>query len=92
MGQSVSTWEAEIRRIGVQGQHRQIVYNTSSLSNQRKMGWRCDSSSGVPALQMQGSVLKFQSYQQKKKEKVKENYLLLRTTKAGEIVAKQEPL
>jgi hypothetical protein len=34
----LATWEAEIRRIMVQGQPRQIVHETSSLkNNQRKM-------------------------------------------------------
>jgi hypothetical protein len=40
-----ATWEAEIRRIMVQGQTRQIVcYMPFPKNNQNKMDWRCGSS------------------------------------------------
>jgi hypothetical protein len=44
------TWEAEIRRITVPGQPGQIVLETPSPNNQRKMDWRCGSSKRTPAL------------------------------------------
>jgi hypothetical protein len=40
-----ATWAAEIWRITVRGQPRQIVLKTPHLqNNQSKMDWRCDSS------------------------------------------------
>jgi hypothetical protein len=47
----LATWEAENRRIEVQGQPKQIVYETTlSKNNQSKMDWRFNSSSRGPAL------------------------------------------
>jgi hypothetical protein len=49
----LATFKAEVKRITVQGQHRQIVYKRPYLqNNQSKMDWRHGSSSRVPALQM----------------------------------------
>jgi hypothetical protein len=40
----LAPWEAEIRRIVVQGQLRQRVHKTPiSKNNQSKMDWRCSS-------------------------------------------------
>jgi hypothetical protein len=40
----LATWEAEIRRIMVQGQPGQIVHETTLISkNLNKMGWKCSS-------------------------------------------------
>jgi hypothetical protein len=48
----LSTWEAEIGSIMVQGQPRQIVHETPSpKKNQNKTGWQCGSSNRVPDLQ-----------------------------------------
>jgi hypothetical protein len=45
------TWEAEIRRIAVQDQPRQIVLQDPHLQNkQNKTDWSCGSSGRVPAL------------------------------------------
>jgi hypothetical protein len=53
----LATWEAEIRRMAVQGQPRQ--------NNQSKMVCRCDSSGRVLALLAQSPEFKPQSYQKK---------------------------
>jgi hypothetical protein len=50
----LAIWEAEIRRIMVPGQPRQIVLKNSHLiNNQSKLDWRCGSSGRMPALQVQ---------------------------------------
>jgi hypothetical protein len=36
----IATWEANIRRIAVQGQPRQIVLETLFPNNQNKVGWK----------------------------------------------------
>jgi hypothetical protein len=61
---TLATWEAEIRKIVVSGQPRQIVRETPILKKkkrererlhlqnyQSKMAWRCGTSSKAPALQ-----------------------------------------
>jgi hypothetical protein len=40
----LATWEAEIKRISVQGQPRKIVQETLSPKTKSKMDWRCGSS------------------------------------------------
>jgi hypothetical protein len=46
----LATWEAEIGRITVRGQPRQIVQEAHLQNNQSKMDWRRGSSSRAPAL------------------------------------------
>jgi hypothetical protein len=59
----LATWEAEIRRIMVQGQPGQIFLETPHLqNNQSRMDWRCGSSSRTPALQAQSPEFKSQSH------------------------------
>jgi hypothetical protein len=49
----LATWEAEIRRILVQGQPGQLGFVRPYLQNNySKIGWRCGSSYRVPALQV----------------------------------------
>jgi hypothetical protein len=50
----------EIRKIVVRGQPGQIVCKTHLQNNQSKMDWRCDSSGGAPALQVQSPEYKSQ--------------------------------
>jgi hypothetical protein len=47
----LAIWEAEIGRLVVQGQPRQVVCKTHLLNNQSKMEWRSGSSNRVSALQ-----------------------------------------
>jgi hypothetical protein len=62
----LATWEAEIRRIMVQSQPRQIIHENPHLQNKlSKMHWRCDSSSS-PALQAQNPEFKLQSHTKKR--------------------------
>jgi DNA-directed RNA polymerase subunit N (RpoN/RPB10) len=65
----LATWEAEIRRIKVQGQPGQIVHKIPSpkIIRKKKTDWRCYSSGRVPTLQVQSYEFKPQSYQKKKK-------------------------
>jgi hypothetical protein len=55
-------WEAEIRRIKVQGQPGQIVPRLHLQNNQSKMNWRYGSSSRAPALQAWSPEFKLQSH------------------------------
>jgi hypothetical protein len=72
----LATWEAEIGRIAVSGQSRQIVHETLHLQNsQSKMDWRCGSSGRVPALQC--LQFKLQSHQKKKKKAIASNIIYL---------------
>jgi hypothetical protein len=49
----LATWEAEVRRISVQGQPRQILHETPiSKNNQSKMDWKCGSSGREPVYNM----------------------------------------
>jgi hypothetical protein len=62
------TWEAEIRRITVRGQPGQIIHKIPIYKIMRaKMDWRCGSSGGMPALEVQSPEFKPQSHQKKKK-------------------------
>jgi hypothetical protein len=52
---TLATWKAEIRKIEVQGQPRQIVHETPPphlQNNHSKMDWRYTSSSKAPAFQV----------------------------------------
>jgi hypothetical protein len=52
----LATWEAEIRRITVEGQQEQIVHHTHLQNNQSK-GWR-SGSNGNSALSSNSSAAK----------------------------------
>jgi hypothetical protein len=65
----LATWEAEIRRITVQGQSGEIFHLTHLQNNQSKMDWsRCGSGNRVPALQVQSPEFKPQSNKQTNKQ------------------------
>jgi hypothetical protein len=65
----IATQEAELKKITVQGQPGQMVHETSSSNNQRKMDGRHGSSAGMPALQAQSPDFQSQFYQKEKKRK-----------------------
>jgi hypothetical protein len=65
----LATWEAEIGRIEVQGQPRQIVSEIPiSKITRAKMGWRFGLSHRGAALQVQSPEFKAQSYQKAKQK------------------------
>jgi hypothetical protein len=68
----LAAWGAEIRKINVQGQPRQIVHRDLHLqNNQSKMNWRSDSSSRAPVLQGQSPEVQTLVSPKKKKKKGK---------------------
>jgi hypothetical protein len=62
----LATWEAEIGRITVQGQLKQVIQRPQLQNNQSKTDWSCDSNSRVPALQVQSLEFKPQFHTPKK--------------------------
>jgi hypothetical protein len=65
------TWEAEIKRLTVWGQPRQIVCETPSpKTNQSKKDWRCGSSGSLPALQVWSPEFQSQPCHIKKEKEI----------------------
>jgi hypothetical protein len=62
----LAIWEAEIKRVAVQGQPGEKGGTPYLQNNQRKMDWRCVSSSRVHALQAQSPEFKLQFHQKRR--------------------------
>jgi hypothetical protein len=65
----LATWEAEIRRIEVQGPPRKYFMRPHVQHNQSKINWRYGSSYRMPALQVQSLSSNPSSTQKKKATK-----------------------
>jgi hypothetical protein len=55
---TLATWEAEIRRIQFEASPGKQFARSHLQNNQRKIDWRCDSSSRSPVLQAQSPEMK----------------------------------